>query len=221
MDDKQQVIYTAANSQQAHLLCNILEDCGIDATVTNEALQGASGELAVGWSTDPRVMVSERDAEKARQVALDFEQRLADSDDETDSYDNPSDNQWADWPTCPRCSLRRQVVCKVCETAGTNFQLAEFVVEAAPIRQTQTESEESGKEETDDGPPLLLICPNCDESFPPRFFRYCEDCGHDFGFGVELQLKEPPEVNGRAIIVVVALGLLALAFSAYFAFIAR
>jgi len=221
MDENQQVIYTAASVEQAHLLCNILEDCGIDATVSNETLQGAAGGIAPGWSTDPRVVVAEQDVAKARQVALDFDRRLADSDDEFDSYSHPPDNQWSDWPTCPKCSLRRQAVCKVCETAGTDFQLAEFVVEAAPVRKTQPQSEEIEPEEMDDGPPMLLICPNCDESSPPRYFRYCEDCGHDFGFGVELQVKEPLEINTRAVVIVVGLGLLALAFFAYFAMIAR
>ena len=63
--------------QEAHLLRNILAESGIKALVINDMLQGGSGVDIVGWPTLSRVVVSESDTVPARQIALDFEQRLA------------------------------------------------------------------------------------------------------------------------------------------------
>ncbi|HEV3022391.1 MAG TPA: DUF2007 domain-containing protein, partial [Pirellulales bacterium] len=71
------VIYTAANVQQAHLLKNLLDEAGIPATVANEALQGAAGEVPLGWATSARVMVSDDRAAESRRIAEEFDAKLA------------------------------------------------------------------------------------------------------------------------------------------------
>jgi enoyl-CoA hydratase len=59
-------VYRAKDSPQAHVLRSALEDAGIHALVEGDLLQGALGELPVGWSTAPRIMVEEHDAPQAR-----------------------------------------------------------------------------------------------------------------------------------------------------------
>lgn len=59
-------VYRAKNSPQAHLLRSALEDAGIRAWVEGDLLQGAVGELPLGWSSAPRIMVEESDALRAR-----------------------------------------------------------------------------------------------------------------------------------------------------------
>jgi hypothetical protein len=59
-------VYRAKDSPQAHLLRSALEDAGIRALVEGDLLQGAVGELPVGWATAPRIMVEESDATHAR-----------------------------------------------------------------------------------------------------------------------------------------------------------
>jgi hypothetical protein len=111
-------------------------------------------------------------------------------------------------------------VCAVCETAGTNFPLAEFVGDDATTHGSSPLADDILRDEAD-GMPILLICPNCDESFVPRFYRRCEECGHDFGAGVELQEEEPAQVNYRTALVTLGLVVLAAALIAYFGLLLR
>jgi hypothetical protein len=71
------VIYSAANSQQAHLLKFALAERGIVAEVANDALQVAAGGLPFGLDISPRVVVRPADAEQARKLALEFDQDLS------------------------------------------------------------------------------------------------------------------------------------------------
>jgi hypothetical protein len=79
-------------------------------------------------------------------------------------------------------------VCPVCETAGTDFPLADMP--------RAGDDEESL---------AWLICPTCDEPFEPGYLRRCECCGNDFGRGIEP--RQPPvraarePANGRVIAV--------------------
>ena len=61
-------VYRAKDSPQAHLMRLALEDEGIRALVEGDLLQGAIGELPVGWASAPRIMVEETDATKARSI---------------------------------------------------------------------------------------------------------------------------------------------------------
>src|SRR5207247_1201078 len=58
-------VYRAKNSPEAHLLKSALEDAGIRAVVEGDLLQGGLGEIPIGWTTSPRIMVAEPDAGQA------------------------------------------------------------------------------------------------------------------------------------------------------------
>jgi hypothetical protein len=74
--DADVVIYSAASSEQAHLLKFALVERGIAAEVINDALQFAVGSVPFGYGTSPRVIVRAKDAQQARQLALEFERDL-------------------------------------------------------------------------------------------------------------------------------------------------
>lgn len=57
------------------------------------------------------------------------------------------------------------------------------------------------------GPAVMLVCPICDEAFPPKFFRRCRHCEHDFGSGLELDSSEESAANYRVLFTL--LGVLA------------
>jgi hypothetical protein len=61
-------VYRAKDTPQAHMLVAALEGAGVGAVVEGDLLQSALGELPVGWSSAPRVMVESRDVAKAREV---------------------------------------------------------------------------------------------------------------------------------------------------------
>lgn len=57
---------------------------------------------------------------------------------------------------------------------------------------------------------MLLMCPSCDEAFAPKFYRLCEECGHDFGEGRQVKVPVPVELPGRVLFVIAALAALAI-----------
>jgi hypothetical protein len=60
------VIYRAAHPLEAHMVANFLNEAGVPATVDGDYLTGALGDLPVGWTTAPRVLVREENALAAR-----------------------------------------------------------------------------------------------------------------------------------------------------------
>lgn len=194
-----EVIYIAANTEQAHLLRNALAELGIFAYVSNEALQMAAGDLPMGQPTAPRVIVDAGDAEEARRIALEFDRSgqsggEKSSPEDLDALETEADREAAAWPECPKCKRPRQTSCPVCETAGTKFPPAFMPAD--------------GEQEKP-----LLLCPTCDEVFAPEFLACCEWCGHRFRDGREL--PPPPmttpilsEMNARVWIVIAGLALL-------------
>lgn len=137
----------------------------------------------------------------------------------TDEYEDDRPRTWDDWPVCPACRQRRMAICPACETADNDVPLAEFMVLGETPRATKSESgadATGGQDSPDSASNILLMCQNCDESFAPRFYRHCENCGHDFGHGVELQQTDVEPVNHRVLLIVAGLGLLSLAAAIYF-----
>lgn len=61
-------IYRAKNLPEAHVIRLMMEREGIDVSISNETLQGIVGEIAMGWSTSPRVLVKQQDVEAARML---------------------------------------------------------------------------------------------------------------------------------------------------------
>ena len=71
------------------------------------------------------------------------------------------------------------------------------------------------------GPAVMLLCPTCDEAFSPRFYRWCENCGYDFGNGREGEPPEEPATNYRVVLAVVALLALLAGLWAYLTWLFR
>ena len=168
MPDRPTEIYRAANPQHAQLLRNMLEERGIQAFVVNDLLQGAGGDLPLGWAAAPQILVAEEDVSKGRLIAEQFDATMRDSSSIATEEFDVADADWTDWPLCPDCHQRRDVLCDICGSRGTKFALADLVDE--PGRQS-----------------VLLHCDTCDDHFRPKFFRVCQHCGHDFGSGIASQ----------------------------------
>jgi putative signal transducing protein len=160
------VIYSAANTQQAHLLQGLLRQEGIAAWVVNDAIQFAGGELPLGWTAAARVVVAEDDSPKARRLAEAFDRQTAHEPTDDEPLDDAVANPWADWPLCPVCGERRSARCPVCGANSTAFPLADIDDEGL-------------------APRVFLICTDCDDHFLPQWYRLCPRCGHDYGDGIE------------------------------------
>jgi Putative prokaryotic signal transducing protein len=207
MSSEPTVIYSAANTQQAHLLRGLLEQQGIAARVVNDAIQIAGGDLPIGWTAAAKVVVPEQDAVAARQLAEEFDRRTAHdlSDDDVAQTDELAPNTlalWSEWPLCPECSHQRSAQCPVCGTTGTSFPLADF-------------------QDSADGQRVLLMCAACDDHMLPKWYRHCPQCGHDFGDGIEpIESRFPTSALDPAVLWTVGLMFLGgVIFVAYFSWL--
>lgn len=61
-------IYSAATLPDAHLVCGLLGQAGIEARVFNENLQGGLGEIPFMHAWPEVWVMDERDVERAREV---------------------------------------------------------------------------------------------------------------------------------------------------------
>ena len=68
-------VYWARNAGDAHLVAGLLEADGIRADVINEMLQAGAGELPLGPSSAPRVVVAVADAARAQAIVQEWERR--------------------------------------------------------------------------------------------------------------------------------------------------
>lgn len=125
-----------------------------------------------------------------------------------------SESNWIEWPVCPQCERRRQTVCSVCGTAGIEFDLAEYLAPAEHVCETRANEEASApaSEELE----VLLMCPQCDEVFKPRFYRLCAQCGFDFGAGIEIAQSESTPLPPRVVWTILGLAAFGLSLLAYF-----
>lgn len=163
MSDELIVIYRAMESHQAHLLCNVLEQYGIQARVTGDALLNAGAEFT--HSAGFPVIVNQSQVELARQIVSSFERHVIQAQP-SEEVEDEIRAQWLEWPTCPKCLARQTAICPHCNESGDDFPLAEWQGDQAP------------------GKPLL-VCPTCDDVFVPQFYRDCPWCDYHFGSGLE------------------------------------
>ncbi len=68
VDPKFVEVYRARNLPEAHLMRIALEEAGIRVRIEGELLQGAVGELPIGWVTAPRILVEESQIAEARPI---------------------------------------------------------------------------------------------------------------------------------------------------------
>ena len=231
MSIEQTVIYTARTSQEAHLLRNLLVEVGIHAVVENDLLERGSGVDMMGWATSARVVVAGEDAQRARQIALQFERKAAGAEQQSPPPGASADGDAvatdvAQWPRCPQCDARRSTCCRICGTAGTDFAPADmgfiWIPEPDPAAaacqcgpdgcgpKATAEDQPPSAGQPEPEPPLLLMCPTCDEPFTPEHPQVCEWCNHQFPDGFEVtEPQGPAEPLDTRIIAVIA-GLLAL-----------
>ncbi len=192
MSESSVVIYTAATPQEAYLLRDALAEAGIRALVSNESLQAAAGDVPLGWTIAPRLLVAPEDAADARRLAEQYEDRRKSGGTLLDA-DRPPEKPPAP-VRCPECRRPRTAICPVCETGGSHFRPGEML---------------DGEAETAGGP-SLLICPTCDEPFEPGYLLCCEWCGHEFADGLAPPVApaprtvEPPNPRVFAIGVLIA-----------------
>jgi len=203
-------IYAAADLMQAQQLRDQLAERGIESWLSNEALAGAAGELPLGWSSSPRVVVATEDGEKAREIAEAFDrQQVSRSQKARLSHDEepvtePIDDEAHLWPHCPVCGERRLAVCKICQTARTDFPLAYggAAQDVAGVRR------------------MMVVCPTCDEPFYPRYYKLCEHCGFEFEDGAEVPQPRSEQgvsapIRGRVWAVLVGTLLAGLVIGVY------
>jgi len=103
----------AKNLPQAMLLQTSLEDAGIRSTLDNEVLDGAPGDLALGWPTAPRIMVDLPDEMKAREIALQFDQVEIDNAEAAERDD--------DTAICLECGKLMPTGSEVCLDCGWSY----------------------------------------------------------------------------------------------------
>jgi len=99
---------------------------------------------------------------------------------------------------------------------GDDFPLAEFIPTAAPLEATRSDSDAADQAVAKDRESVLLMCPTCDEAFTPGFYRLCEQCGHDFGDGLQVKIEAREELTGRMLFVLAGLAALAIVILIYF-----
>ena len=195
MPENLTVVYAARTLQDAHLLRNLLADAGIRAIVSNENLQGGSGVDVLGWATSARVVVREEDAPRARDIAMEFDQRIAPvAEDDSCGEDELPEEGLPPWPKCPQCGAARTTRCLVCGAIGVDFPAAD----------------------PDSSGVLRLTCPTCDEPFAAEYRRRCETCGHEFEDGYDVApsdgaARDEPLMNARiAVVLLTIVALLAV-----------
>lgn len=251
MIEGQKVIYTARTMQDAHLLKNLLADQRIQAIVLNEALPGGSGGDLVGWATAARVVVAEKDAVRARQIAVKFDRKMASSPGKLEGVQLPQEPPIVleHWPRCPECDAPRLTRCPICGTAGSHFPQADTGFLGLPESDEAarpsagcgcgpggcTPSGAAAEPVPDDAhrlatdeaepevPETMLICTTCDEPFEPEYPRRCEWCGHQFpdGLDVDVPQVEVEHISARAVAVIIGLLAVAIALVAYFMLIVQ
>ena len=106
-------IYRAKNLPQAMLLQNTLEEAGIRSTLDNEVLDGAPGDLALGWPTAPRVMVDGPDEANARAIALGFDQAEMENAESRDRDDDST--------ICLECGKLMPAAAEACMDCGWSY----------------------------------------------------------------------------------------------------
>lgn len=102
-------IYRTRGLPEAYAISNLLEARGILAHIENELLQGALGDLPLGWSTAPRIIVERRHEMPARAILAEFVR------------DNPTNEREDDAPlSCFVCGTMMENIC-TCPACGWSY----------------------------------------------------------------------------------------------------
>ena len=105
-------VYRAANLLKAHAIRLALESAGVTARIDGELLQGALGEVPLGWQTVPRILVAREQIEEAREI-------IARNDIAPDV--NPFVDAQSDLTRCLACGHEMSESEDVCAACGWTF----------------------------------------------------------------------------------------------------
>jgi hypothetical protein len=105
-------IYRARNLPQAHAIRIALEEAGIAVQVEGELLQGALGDLPIGWPTAPRILVEESQVPAAREII-----EIADAQE----VSQPGADDYEDENHCLACGAAMGDAAK-CPACGWTFE---------------------------------------------------------------------------------------------------
>ena len=101
-------VHRARGLPEAHAIRLMLEREGITAEIDNEFLQSAVGELPMGWSTAPRILVGPAHEAAAADLIHGFLQRLGQAREDEESDEGPlrclaCGALMAEAEACPKC----------------------------------------------------------------------------------------------------------------------
>lgn len=98
-------LYRARGLPEAHAIRVALEEEGIPVRIDNELLQGAVGELPMGWNTAPRIMVERSHAESALRILDGYLQQTAPSEETEYQSDRclACGASMREFDVCPKC----------------------------------------------------------------------------------------------------------------------
>ncbi len=144
------VVHNARSNTEAEIIKSWLEQQGIPAKVFNGEMSGGAFEII---ETDPQVLVSEEDFDRALSVIEDFRAELEQTPDMSRVSD--AEGQF-DWPLCPVCDEMRLARCDQCNEVSSEFS-----------------TDESSDEKH-------MICLACNQSTTLSMLDQCQFCDHDF-----------------------------------------
>ena len=114
MSNDLKILYRTGSSHVAHMLTQILEDYEIPSSVPS----------TTGNEMPLEVMVQEEHWDLATRIVAAFDKHILASQESGEAEDEEF-HFWLDWPVCPKCKTPRQTKCQFCQTAGTDFVLAD------------------------------------------------------------------------------------------------
>ncbi|MEP3480642.1 MAG: DUF2007 domain-containing protein [Fuerstiella sp.] len=103
-------VYRAKNPLQGGLVVAMLEQNQIASSMDGAILAAGGGELPLGWSTAPRVMVSSEDFEEARRVVSEWEAAGVARAAADDSAQAKVQAMWS----CPNCAEEVEYEFEMC-----------------------------------------------------------------------------------------------------------
>jgi Putative prokaryotic signal transducing protein len=110
-------IFRAKSLLQAKLLQEALKEADIPSNLDNEILDGAPGDLTLGWPTSPRVMVDRPYEAKARAIAVGF--------DQVEINGAEGSNPEIDTDKCLECGKPLPAGVEVCPACGWSYKVNE------------------------------------------------------------------------------------------------
>jgi rubrerythrin len=107
-------VYRARNTPAAYLLKAALEDAGIKVVIEGELLQGVMGEVPLGWSSTPRVLVESQEESRAREIIRHTEKAALAA--RTDSNERDETN------VCLSCGAHLREEEETCPACGWSYK---------------------------------------------------------------------------------------------------